>query len=62
MFVELEPVREDPEEEQENGKTKQHNSRHDTDGVPNLPGGGCHEAMERQAMQKRTSNECHTMG
>jgi len=59
MFVELEPVREDPEEEQEDGKAEEHNSGHHADCVPNLSSGRCHEAMERQAMKKRTSNERH---
>lgn len=62
MFVELEPVWEDPKEEQEDGKTEQHNSRHDTDGIPNLSSGRCYEAMERQTMKKQTSSECCIMG
>jgi len=60
MFVELEPVWEDPEEEQEDGKTEQHHSRHDADCVPNLSSGRCHEAMEGQAVKKQTLSECHT--
>ena len=65
MFVELEPVREDSEQEQENGKAEQHQSRHDTCGIPNLSSGRCHEAMERQAKykeQKETSTERHIPG
>ena len=61
MFVKLEPVREDPEEEQEDGKTEQHNSRHDADGIPNLSGSRCHETVEGQAMKKQTSDGCCIM-
>jgi len=57
MFVELEPVWEDPKEEQEDGETKQHNSGHDADGVPNLSSGSCHEAMERQAVQSKSQTD-----
>ena len=54
VFVELEPVRKDSENEQENGKTEQHNSGHYAHSVPNFPSGLCHETMERQ-----TKREAH---
>jgi hypothetical protein len=55
VFVELEPVREDSEQEQEDGKAEQHHSGHDADRIPNLSGGLCHEAMERQAIYKKSN-------
>ena len=58
MFVELEPVREDSENEQEDGETEQHYCRHDAHSVPNLSRGFCYEAMARQAKRggKRQAN------
>jgi len=47
--VELEPVREYSEYEQEDGESKQHHSRHYAHSVPDLSGGLRHETMERQA-------------
>lgn len=68
MFVDLEPVREDPEHEQEDSKTEQHHSTHDANSVPNFSSGRCHEAMEGQAKKegkvniKATTEQPQTIG
>ena len=55
MFVELEPVRENSEREQEDGETEQHHSGHDAGGIPNLSCGRCHEVVKWQAKEEKDS-------
>jgi hypothetical protein len=47
VFVELEPVRENSEDEQEDGKTEQHQRRHDAHGIPDLSSSFRDEVVER---------------
>ena len=59
MFVELEPVREDPKQEQEDGETEEHQPTHDAASVPNFSSGRCHETMDRQSERKEMSDRTH---
>ena len=47
--MDLEPVGEDPEGKQEDGKTEQHHCGHDAHRIPDFSSSVCNEAVERQA-------------
>ena len=49
VFVEFEPVREDPKDEQEDSKTEQHQCGHDTRSVPDVSSGVRDQVMKGQA-------------
>ena len=48
VFVELEPVRQETEEEEEHGKPEEHEACHNGRRVPDLPSTLAHEIVQRQ--------------
>ena len=58
MFVDLEPIRQYAEDEEEHGKTEKHDPRHDAGRVPHLTCLGRDKTMLGQAKAKGVSPHC----